>query len=99
MRQSSTSGIALSRVIEKLDTDKTIVAKYFDQSTDLDNDKIPDWYENQQFGGLALSGNSDPDMDGFSNEEEIRFGLSPLINDQFFEGGIALHVDQKRLAM
>ena len=90
VRQSSTSGIALSRVIEKLDTDKTIVAKYFDQSTDLDNDKIPDWYENQQFGGLALSGNSDPDMDGFSNEEEIRFGLSPLINDQFFEGGIAL---------
>ena len=90
VRQSSASGIALSRVIEKLDTDKTIVAKYFDQSTDLDNDKIPDWYENQQFGGLALSGNSDPDMDGFSNEEEIRFGLSPLINDQFFEGGIAL---------
>ena len=90
VRQSSASGIALSRVIEKLDTDKTIVAKYFDQSTDLDNDKIPDWYENQQFGGLALSGNSDPDMDGFSNEEEIRFGLSPLINDQFFEGGVAL---------
>ena len=29
-------------------------------------------------------------MDGFSNEEEIRFGLSPLIDDQFFEGGIAL---------
>ena len=90
VRQSSASGIALSRVMEKLDTDKTIVAKYFDQSTDLDNDKIPDWYENQQFGGLALSGNSDPDMDGFSNEDEIKFGLSPLINDQLLEGGIAL---------
>ena len=90
VRQSSASGIALSRIMEKLDTDKTIVAKYFDQSTDLDNDKIPDWYENQQFGGLALSGNSDPDMDGFSNEDEIKFGLSPLINDQLLEGGIAL---------
>ena len=31
VRQSSASGIALSRVMEKLDTDKTIVAKYFDR--------------------------------------------------------------------
>ena len=90
VRQSSASGIALSRVIEKLDTDKTIVGKYFDQSTDLDNDKIPDWYENQQFGDLTLSGNSDPDNDGFDNYQEIKFGLNPIIHNRFLEGGVTL---------
>jgi len=90
VRQTSSSGIGLSRVTEKLDSDKTIVAKYFDKSADTDSDGIPDWYENQQFGNLTSSGESDPDGDGLKNDEEIKFGLSPLIKDQFFEGGIAL---------
>ena len=90
VRQTSSSGIGLSRVTEKLDSDKTIVAKYFDKSADTDSDGIPDWYENQQFGNLTSSGESDPDGDGLKNDEEIKFGLSPLIKDQFFEGGIAM---------
>lgn len=89
VRQTSPSGIGLSRVTEKLDSDKTIVAKYFDKSSDTDSDGIPDWYENQQFGNLTSSGESDPDGDGLRNDEEIKFGLSPLIKDQFHEGGIA----------
>jgi hypothetical protein len=90
VRQTSSSGIGLSRVTEKLDSDKTIVAKYFDKSADTDSDGIPDWYENQQFGNLTSSGESDPDGDGLNNDEEIKFGLSPLIKDQFLEGGIAM---------
>ena len=89
VRQTSSSGIGLSRVTEKLDSDKTIVAKYFDKSSDTDLDGIPDWYEIQQFGNLTSSGESDPDGDGLNNDEEIKFGLSPLIKDQFLEGGIA----------
>ena len=65
-------------------------AKYFDKSADTDLDGIPDWYENQQFGNLTSSGESDPDGDGLNNDEEIKFGLSPLIKDQFLEGGIAI---------
>jgi hypothetical protein len=87
VRQTSPSGIGLSRVTEKLDSDKTIVAKYFDKSSDTDSDGIPDWYENQQFGNLTSTGESDPDGDGLRNDEEIKFGLSPLIKDQFHEGG------------
>ena len=90
VRQTSSSGIGLNRVTEKLDSDKTIVAKYFDKSADTDLDGIPDWYENQQFGNLTSSGESDPDGDGLNNDEEIKFGLSPLIKDQFLEGGIAM---------
>ena len=90
IRQESPSGIALSRVIEKLDTDKTIIAKYFEESIDSDEDGIPDWYENQQFGNLENSINSDPDGDGFLNFDEIKFGLSPVISDQISDGGIAI---------
>ena len=90
IRQESPSGIALSRVIEKLDTDKTIIAKYFEESIDSDEDGIQDWYENQQFGNLENSANSDPDGDGFLNFDEIKFGLSPVISDQISDGGIAM---------
>ena len=90
IRQAGPSGIALSRVIERLDTDKTIIAKYFEESIDIDEDGILDAYEMQQFGGLALSGNSDPDNDGFDNYQEINFGLSPIIHDRLLEGGISL---------
>ena len=90
IRQASPSGIALSRVIEKLDTDKTIIAKYFEESIDSDKDGMPDWYENQQFGNLENSANSDPDGDGFLNFDEIKFGLSPVISDQISDGGIAM---------
>ena len=80
----------MSRVIEKLDTDKTIIAKYFEESIDSDKDGMPDWYENQQFGNLENSANSDPDGDGFLNFDEIKFGLSPVISDQISDGGIAM---------
>ena len=73
----------MSRVTEILDTDKNFVAVYLNESNDIDEDGILDSYEMQHFGALTLSGNSDPDNDGFDNYHEIKFGLSPIIHDRF----------------
>lgn len=90
VRKSDSKGVALGRVTEILDQDKSLVAKYYEQSLDSDADGIPDWYEMHEFGHLAHGGSSDPDGDGFSLADERRFGLSGVIDDNITEGGISL---------
>ena len=90
VRKTNGTGISMSRVTEILDTDKNFVAVYLNESNDIDEDGILDSYEMQHFGALTLSGNSDPDNDGFDNYQEIKFGLSPIIHDRFLEGGITV---------
>lgn len=90
VRQSDGAGIGLSKVIETLDSNKEIVAKYVEQNLDTDGDGIPDWYEMHELGSLAYNGSHDPDGDGFSIDRERQFGLSPSISDQTGAGGVSL---------
>jgi len=45
---------------------------------DEDNDGLPDWWEEDQFGSIgAYDGNDDPDGDGISNLDEYLGGSNP----------------------
>ena len=45
-----------------------IVAHYLPSNEDSDSDGVMDWFELNQFGGLSLGPDDDPDGDGFSNK-------------------------------
>ena len=90
VRQADSKGIGLSQVKETLREDTTIVAKYYHENEDSDDDHVPDWYEWHEFGNLSHDGMSDPDMDGFSLARERQFGLSTVIEDNITEGGISM---------
>jgi len=50
--------------------------------TDSDEDDLPDFWEEENFGDLGEGANDDPDGDGFTNREEYEDGSDPLdIND------------------
>ncbi len=51
--------------------------------TDIDNDGLPDNWEYQYFGDLALDGEGDHDGDGFSNMEEYLAGSDPTDLDSY----------------
>ena len=89
VRRQDTKGIGLSQVVETMDQDKTIVAKYIEESLDSDNDGISDGYEMHEFGHLSNDGSADPDNDGFTVDEELRFGLSAQIRDDVDQGGVS----------
>lgn len=44
---------------------------------DTDQDGLPDWWEDDQFGNLAEVSAGDDDADGFSNLDEFRAGTDP----------------------
>ena len=90
VRQSDVKGVGLARVSQTMSEDKQIVAKYYAEDLDSDQDGIPDWYELHYLGNLNLSESSDPDGDGFSLAEERKLGLSSVIDDNITEGGISL---------
>ena len=69
VRQSDVKGVGLARVSQTMSEDKQIVAKYYAEDLDSDQDGIPDWYELHYLGNLNLSESSDPDGDGFSLAE------------------------------
>jgi hypothetical protein len=54
-----------------------------DFNTDLDNDGMPDWWEQQYFGGHA-NPDADPDGDGLSNLSEYLAGTGPTNNASSF---------------
>ena len=97
LRQADSKGVGLSKTTQVMSVDKEIVAKYFKDDVDSDNDKIPDWYEWREFGHLSFSSTSDPDGDGFSVADERRFGLSALIDDNITEGGISIRRSAKMI--
>jgi len=45
---------------------------------DSDNDKLPDWWETEQFSNLTKSGSADEDTDGYSNEAEYYAETNPI---------------------
>ena len=89
VRQSDVKGVGLARVSQTMSGDKQIVAKYYAEDLDSDQDGIPDWYEWHYLGNLNLSESSDPDGDGFSLAEERKLGLSSVIDDNITEGGVS----------
>ena len=90
VRMADLKGVGLSKISQSMSADKQIIAKYYQEDQDSDTDGIPDWYEWHYLGNLDLNGSSDPDGDGFSLSDEIRLGLSSVIDDNVTEGGIAL---------
>ena len=63
VRAADDVGIGLSQVSELMDSDKQIVAKYFEQNLDEDEDGMPDWYEWHNFGSLENGNLADIDND------------------------------------
>ena len=72
-----------------------IVAKYIHENQDSDNDQIPDWYESHYLGTLDQNQSSDSDGDGFTLGEELKLGLSSVIDDNISEGGISVRRSAK----
>jgi hypothetical protein len=55
-------------------------------NSDMDNDGLPDEWEQQYFQSLAFNGDADPDGDGFSNRIEFLAGTNPSDNKSFPTG-------------
>lgn len=66
-----------------MDTDADGVPDFADShptlSSDIDNDGLPDDWEQLWFGAMMETGNDDPDHDGVSNGEELRNGTDPTL--------------------
>ncbi|MAH26712.1 MAG: hypothetical protein CMI19_07140 [Opitutae bacterium] len=63
---------------------------YLDESTDDDNDSLPDRYEIKQFGNLAQNSNGDTDGDGFSNLIEHQRGMEANRTEEVTMGGTSV---------
>jgi len=68
--------------------DTQVVAHYFDETADTDQDGLPDWQEFRLFGGNGNSPASDPDGDGLTVAYELARGYPPNIPDTLTEGGV-----------
>jgi hypothetical protein len=95
VRYSDNKGVGLPQVSLPMTEDKTIVAKYVQEDQDSDNDRVPDWYESHFLGGLEQNQSSDSDGDGFTLADEIKLGLSSVIDDNISEGGISVRRSAK----
>ncbi len=95
VRFSDAKGVGLSAVSQSMSEDKQIVAKYFREDEDSDQDGLPDWYESHYLGSLEQNGSSDPDEDGFSLADERRLGLSSVIKDDVSAGGVSVRRSAK----
>ena len=94
-RMNDANGQALHKVQFKLLVNSVAIAHYLNNSVDSDADGIPDWREIKTSGNLNQNASSDLDGDGFSLEQEVRFGLNPSIEDNVTEGGISMRRSKK----
>ena len=95
IRYSDNKGVGLPQVSQSINEDKVIVAKYIHEDQDSDNDHVPDWYESHYLGGLSQNQSSDSDGDGFTLADELKLGLSSVIDDSISEGGISVRRSAK----
>ena len=95
VRISDTKGVGASLASTTMTENKEIVAKYFHEDLDHDNDEIPDWYEWHYLGSLDQNKSSDSDGDGYSLAEERNLGLSSVIEDNVTEGSISIRRSAK----
>jgi hypothetical protein len=95
IRYSDNKGVGLPQVSQSINEDKVIVAKYIHEDQDSDNDHVPDWYESHYLGGLSQNQSSDSDGDGFTLADELKLGLSSVIDDNISEGGISVRRSAK----
>ncbi len=56
------------------------------KQADIDNDGLPDDWENQNFGRLGEAGGDDFDNDGLTNLEEFEAYTNPVIEDSDYDG-------------
>ena len=84
----STGGTPPPRATEsEIGTGINLVAKFEDEDADADGDGLPDWFE-KRAGDLSLAPGSDGDADGFTLDQEYRYGFSPFLKDMRPRGGI-----------
>ncbi|MDG1139150.1 MAG: hypothetical protein P8N49_06490, partial [Opitutales bacterium] len=95
VRYSDNKGVGLPQLSQVMNENKVIEAKYIHEDQDSDNDQIPDWYESHYLGTLDKNQSSDSDGDGFSLGEELKLGLSSVIDDNISEGGISVRRSAK----
>lgn len=57
-------------------------------TTDSDDDGLPDGYEREHFGDLNQTGAGDPDSDGLNNTEERQLGTDPRKADTDGDGAL-----------
>ncbi len=95
VRYSDNKGVGLPQLSQVMNENKVIEAKYIHEDQDSDNDTIPDWYESHYLGTLDKNQSSDSDGDGFSLGEELKLGLSSVIDDNISEGGISVRRSAK----
>ena len=95
VRYSDNKGVGLPQVSQAMNEDKLVVAQYIHENQDSDNDQIPDWYESHYLGTLEQNQSSDSDGDSFSLAEELKLGLSSVIDDNISEGGISVRRSAK----
>ncbi|HBX79422.1 MAG TPA: hypothetical protein DEG43_17420, partial [Acidimicrobiaceae bacterium] len=57
-----------------------------DESSDSDDDALPDWWEQQYFGNLSQTGHDDSDGDGLTNIQEVALGTNPILADTDGDG-------------
>ncbi|MFT5429856.1 MAG: outer membrane protein OmpA-like peptidoglycan-associated protein [Myxococcota bacterium] len=55
-------------------------------AVDFDFDGLPDEWEQEMLGGMAFTGDADPDKDGLSNASEFQWGTNPLLADTDQDG-------------
>ncbi len=65
------------RVYDRALTSNEVDQLYNVGNVDGDGDGLPDWWEQQHFGGLAQTGVGDYDADGRTNLEEFQDGTDP----------------------
>ena len=66
-----------------------LVAHYFEEDLDSDEDGLDDWYEYRNFGDLTQTLADDPDNDGYSNGAELMMGQQSTVVDAVDDGGIS----------
>lgn len=68
--------------------DTEVMAYYFPENGDSDNDTLLDWDEYRLYGTLAHSVGSDADADGMTHAWERNRAYAPSIADRLVEGGV-----------
>lgn len=96
-RPNDFTGRALNPVPLTIYEDTYAVAHYLPAEQDSDMDEVPDWYEINLCGTLAIAQGDDTDADGYNLETEFQLDYHPLLTQQPVTGGVSLRTSDTLL--
>ena len=88
-RYGDLTGRAVTQPSFLVEETLNLVAHYFEENLDSDEDGLDDWYEYRNFGDLSQTLADDPDNDGYSNGKELMMGQQSTVVDVVDDGGIS----------